>query len=76
MFVYAKVRDCDVRDIRYPEFVDGLYALARGATGRWCAVMSFGPEVCREQGLWDRAITVEQARSVIETERVGDWLDL
>lgn len=74
MFVYAKVFDCDATDVRYPEPVTGLYGVARGATGRWCAVMSFGPEICDKQNLWDKAMTVEEARQEIENK--GDWLDL
>ena len=50
MFVEAMVRECDFTGNRYDTPVPGAWAVAQGATGRWCAVMYIGPEVIAEQG--------------------------
>ena len=44
MFVSAKVPSCDFTNTEYGKLVDGAYAIAQGASGRWCAVMYIGPE--------------------------------
>lgn len=44
MFVSAKVPSCDFTGTEYGKLVDGAYAIAQGATGRWCAVLYVGPE--------------------------------
>lgn len=43
MLVCMTVPCCDFTDVRYPGGVEGGGYIARGATGRWCAVMYAGP---------------------------------
>ena len=50
MFVEAMVRECDFTGNRYDTPVKGAWALAQGATGRWCAVMFVGPETIAKNG--------------------------
>lgn len=71
MYIRAKITECDISQQQYASLEDGAYALARGATGRWCPVLSVGPDAIREQGLL--LLDVEAARAIIEAK--GDWLD-
>jgi len=71
MYIPAMIRECDITNQRYAEPVMGAYALARGATGRWCPVLSFGPEVIAEQAL----PMTDYATACERIEAAGDWLD-
>ena len=71
MYIPAMIRECDITDRKYAEHVMGAYALARGATGRWCPVLAFGPEALEEYNL--PMTDYDTARERIESK--GDWLD-
>ena len=71
MYISAMVTECDLTNEVYDKPVKGAYALARGATGRWCAVLAFGTEATKE--LSHVLTDVETARQIIESK--GDWLD-
>ena len=71
MFVENYVPECDLTKRVYPSVVKGAYAVAQGATGRWCAVMYAGPEVIAEKG-WE-VLTREEAYAKIEKE--GGYAD-
>ncbi len=71
MFVESFVPECDFTKVKYPSVVKGAYAVAQGATGRWCAVMYAGPEVIAEKG-WE-ILTREEAYAKIEKE--GGYAD-
>lgn len=51
MYVVGMVPACDFTDTTYPEPVQGAHVIARGATGRYCAVMWAGPEYLAECGI-------------------------
>ena len=71
MFVSAKVPSCDLTDRNYGKFVDGAYAIARGATGRWCAVMYVGPE-----WLAENKVAVRDHNEVVnELEAKNEFID-
>lgn len=71
MYIAAVVDSCDVTDLSYHTPQQGAYALARGATGRWCPVLAFGPEETAK--IAHLLVPVEEARERIEAQ--GDWLD-
>lgn len=71
MFVSAKVPSCDMTDTVYGKMVDGAYAIARGATGRWCAVMYAGPEWLAE----NKVIVRDYDEVVNELESKNEWID-
>ena len=50
MFIENLVSECDATGKKYSPPVKGLHAIARGATGRWCCVMHFGPEYAQMCG--------------------------
>jgi hypothetical protein len=51
MYIKGKVDKCDFDDIEYGKMVDGAHMLARGATGRVCAVMWAGPEYLKRNNI-------------------------
>ena len=71
MFVESYVPECDFTKTVYPSVVKGAYAVARGATGRYCAVMYVGPEYIAEKGL--TVISRVEAFDLIEKE--GGYAD-
>lgn len=71
MYVEAFVPMCDVNNIKYPQAVKGAYVVARGATGRYCAVLYVGPEAIAEEGLVVK--TYEEAVAIAEAE--GGFVD-
>ena len=71
MFVESYVPECDFTKTVYLSDVKGAYAVARGATGRYCAVMYVGPEYIAEKGL--TVISREEAFDLIEKE--GGYAD-
>lgn len=71
MFVEAFVPSCDINSIDYPKPVKGAYALAQGATGRWCCVMYVGPEYLEENSV--EVLTREQAEA--RCEAIGGEID-
>lgn len=71
MFVSAKVPSCDFTNTEYGKLVDGAYAIAQGATGRWCAVLYVGPEWLAENN-----VKVEDYDEVVSRmEAEGQWID-
>jgi hypothetical protein len=71
MYVSAYVPECDITGVKYPSDVKGAYAVARGATGRYCAVLYVGPEYIAERGLVVK--TYEEAIAIVEAE--GGYAD-
>jgi hypothetical protein len=71
MIIKANVSTCDITDRNYGKYVEGAAALARGATGRWCAVLWFGPEYIADNDL--KIISREEA--VKRVEALGDRVD-
>jgi hypothetical protein len=64
MYVAAMVTECDFSDRRYDVPVQGAMAVARGASGRYCAVMFVGPEILAQHGV--TPLTEEQAHARIK----------
>jgi hypothetical protein len=71
MYIHAYVTECDITGRQYAMPVKGAYALARGATGRWCPVLAYGPE--EVERFKDSVISADEAAVIIEGK--GDWLD-
>jgi hypothetical protein len=71
MYVSAYVPECDITGVKYSSAVRGAYAVARGATGRYCAVLYIGPEAIAEQDLVVK--TYEEAVAIVEAE--GGYAD-
>ena len=71
MFVAGKVSACDFYDYRYSEPVDGVWMIARGATGRYCPVMCAGPEWLAKNPV--ELLSMEEAEKKVE--ELGGWLD-
>lgn len=72
MFVQAKVLECDFDGVHYADYVDGAYVVARGATGRYCAVMYAGPDYLKRSDI--TPLTYDEA--VAQVERNGDgWVE-
>ena len=69
MFVKSFVPCCDVTDRQYSGPVAGAIAVARGESGRYCAVMYFGPEYLEAQGI--EPMTREEAIEKIELRGDG-----
>jgi len=69
MYVQAMVRECDLSDRKYDAPVMGAMAVARGATGRYCAVLHVGPEFLAEQNC--TPFTVQEAYDRIATSGDG-----
>ncbi len=62
MYVKSTVTECDFTGRQYDNPVMGAEVLAQGATGRWCCVMTVGPEEIKRAGIVpiSRAAAVEQ----------------
>lgn len=71
MFVEAFVPSCDITDTVYAKPVKGAYALAQGATGRWCCVMYVGPEYLEEKSI--KVLTRDEAEA--KCEAIGGEID-
>jgi hypothetical protein len=71
MYVEGFVPECDLTKVKYPSVVKGAHVVARGATGRYCAVLYVGPEAIAEQGL--KVITAKEAYAIVEKE--GGYAD-
>lgn len=71
MFIPALINECDFTGKQYEAPVMGAYVLGRGATGRWCPVLSVGPEAIEEYQF--KLVSEEEAHSIIAAK--GDWLD-
>ena len=72
MFISAKISECDFNNITYPTPVTGAAALARGATGRWCEVLWFGPEWIAEHPEVELLSRDEASKRV---EALGEYAD-
>lgn len=70
MYVSARVTECDFTDRRYPNGVQGADILAQGATGRWCCVMTCGPEQLRKSKVTpiSREKAVEECLKVLREQ--------
>lgn len=71
MYVRESVPECDITGKKYEANVQGAYAVAQGATGRWCCVMYIGPEYLAERGL--PTISRDEAYALIEKQ--GGWAE-
>lgn len=71
MYIHAHVTACDITGKLYSIPVKGAYALARGATGRWCPVLAIGPAEIERSGI--TPMSADEAAVIIEGK--GDWLD-
>ena len=71
MYINAMVTECDITDTRYAAPVAGCYALARGATGRWCPVLAIGPAEIKRSGI--TPMSADDAAVIIKAK--GEWLD-
>lgn len=72
MYMKAKVDDCDFTQKKYPIPTDGAWCISQGASGRWCWVMSAGPEYLEKHG-----ITPKTEHEVMEhINKVGGWPDI
>ena len=72
MFMKEMVPMCDFTDKHYDRPVEGAWALARGATGRYCCVMFVGPEYLAENNIVP--ISREEAEARVEAEP-NSWVD-
>jgi len=72
MWMKEYVRNCDFTDRKYDEPVEGAWALAQGASGRYCCVMWAGPEYVAEHGI--QTISREEAEARVEAQE-GAWVD-
>jgi hypothetical protein len=72
MYIYGLVSECDQTGKKYHPEVMGVWALAQGATGRFCPVLWFGPEYAESAGL--EVITIAAAERLAEEK--GGWLDI
>jgi|3_EtaG_2_1085321.scaffolds.fasta_scaffold404139_1 hypothetical protein len=73
MYLKHKVPECDFKNIKYDEPVDGAYVLCRGATGRWCPVMFAGPEWLEENDI--ELVNFEEAEEYIISRNPHDYLE-
>ena len=73
MIIRTHITHCDITDRSYPNPVLGAAAIARGATGRWCEVLWFGPETVEQLGYI--TITREEAYAKFEALGNGDYAD-
>jgi len=60
MYVKSLVSECDFINKCYSKPVEGADLLCQGATGRWCCVMTVGPEWLTENK--PTVISYEDAR--------------
>lgn len=71
MLVRGMVNECDYTNRKYDPPVEGGWVISQGATGRWCTVITIGPEVIEEQSC--QLISYEEALSEIKT--LGGYAD-
>lgn len=71
MFVEYIVPECDFTHNKYSPAVDGAAVLARGATGRWCAVLFVGPEYLEENNI----IPLTYNDAVQQCRKQGGYID-
>lgn len=51
MYIKSNVSECDFSGRVYDRPVQGADCLAQGATGRWCCVMTCGPEQLKKSDI-------------------------
>jgi len=66
MYVLSKVNDCDMDGLKFDEPVDGAIIVTAGETGRWCWVLSAGPEYLKREGI--EPFTYEEACEKIQEQ--------
>lgn len=71
MFVKSMVPCCDMTDTVYRNSVMGAMAVARGATGRYCAVMYFGPEYLRKHNI----VPISYEEAIAKVQELGGEVD-
>ena len=75
MFIDYKVTECDFTNKQYGRLVDGVGAIAQGASGRWCVVMWGGPEYkARLIAEGTEILDEDEARARIDASGNG-WAD-
>ena len=70
MYIEGKVTECDMTDKKYATPVVGAHILARGATGRVCAVMHIGPDY-----LADNPVTISSREEAVAWAESEGWAD-
>jgi hypothetical protein len=73
MFMKEMVTECDFTGVKYDAPVEGAWALAQGATGRYCCVMYAGPEWLAENPN-QTVISREEAEAAVNAQE-GAWVD-
>ena len=76
-YIARWVNSCDFTQTEYSESVEGVAAIARGASGRWCEVMWGGSEYKAE--LEEKNVPIlsyeDAYKWVEENGEEGDWCD-
>lgn len=75
MYVEYQVPECDDTGEQYQGLKDGVAVISQGATGRYCAVLYFGPEFKArliENG--QKIYTYEEAVEAVEAIP-GAWVE-
>ncbi len=73
MYVKMLISECDFTDKKYPSRVMGAGAVARGATGRHCVVMTMGPEYIKQHGI--ELTSYDDAVAKIDAMGGNNWAD-
>ena len=77
MFLEELVSSCDFTDRVYNPPVKGAWAIARGASGRWCCVMYAGPEwLAESNALVLNRTAFEAAWQASPSREPHDWLEV
>ena len=71
MWMKTKISECDMTGEYFDEPVDGIGALAQGATGRVCVVLWASMDYAKEHGI--TPLSYEEAEQYAES--LGGWLD-
>ena len=72
MWMKEMVNECDFNNTKYDAPVEGAWALAQGASGRFCCVMYAGPEYLAENNI--TPLSREEAEAKVEA-MPGAWVD-
>jgi hypothetical protein len=72
MYVHTKISQCDACGTTFKGYVDGVGAVARGATGRWCVVMW----LCHDCIPNVNVITAEEFDQYLAIVHPNDYSDL
>jgi hypothetical protein len=73
MHIFGEVNHCDFEDKDYPLYTEGIHFFAQGATGRFCWVMSMGPDCEGFNKYAETTMTIEELET--RCEELGGWLN-